>query len=137
MSAHRLFWPCLILGVCVIVLSGCASLPSPTGLGPKPSLADAQSAVVAGQGDAPWETIRDYAGALVRSGEFAHALTVLTGATQPGSPDAAWLNLKAACEGELGDKVGARRDFEAAAALGSSAARANLIKLTPVADPIH
>jgi len=79
---------------------------------------------------------RDYVSALVRAGQYAQALAVLEGTTQPATPDARWLNLIGACRGEQGDKIDARRDFEAALALGSDAARINLAKLADLA-PLH
>ena len=122
---HRLFWPALALGCCVILLSGCATLPGAQRL----SLETAQQAVIAADGAADPDTLANYAAALVRAGSFSQALGVLSGTTQPAEPNARWLNLQAACEAELGDKPGAKRDFETAAAMGSEAARVNLEKL--------
>jgi hypothetical protein len=109
---------------CVVLLSGCATLP-----GQRLSLDDARNAVIAGQGNADAATLLEYASGLVRAGNYAQASAVLEGETQPREPDARWLNLLGACRGELGDKAGAKRAFEAAMALGSEAAKINLEKL--------
>jgi Flp pilus assembly protein TadD len=120
--------------VASMLLSGCATLP-----GQRLSLADAQASVIAANGNADAATLLEFAGGLVRAGNYVQALSVLEGETQPNAPDARWLNLLGACRGELGDKTGARRAFEAAQALGSDAAKQNLALLDhgparPVAD---
>jgi hypothetical protein len=130
MRAHRLSFVILAL-----MLSGCATLP-----GQRLSLADAGAAVIAANGNADAGTLFQFANGLVRAGNYVQALSVLSGETQPDAPDAKWLNALGICRGELGDKIGARRAFEAALALGSDAARQNLALLDqgptpPVAAP--
>jgi len=107
----------------LFLLSGCASLRGPA------SVQDAQEAVIAAGGNADDDKLLDYANALFHAGNVAQAFKVLDAMPDASRQSPRWLVLHGATRGELQDKIGARADFEAAAAMGSEAAKSNLVKL--------
>ena len=114
---------CIMLAIYAISLCGCASLRGPM------SLADTQAAVIGAGGNADADTLLDYANALFHAGNVAQAAKVLDDMPDAARQSPRWLVLHGATRGELGDKIGAKADFTAAADLGSDAARQNLAKL--------